>query len=230
MLFCAVLIAYRQVEIGHLWLFSVMAIGWRKVPREMITITINEREVMIKKVILASVCLGLVTGISSAFAAEKPDPGAVLSSSTASAHDKVAAIQSYVSYVEKNLPSLTRKEAMLKPESLKTVTDENWRKIHGYFDGDTLRRMKLYPNEGSQKTEEFYFYQNQLVFVFVEEKGSNKDGHDKNAVGSKFYFSDGKFLAAMGPDGKMMEPTDAQVEKMNHKLPEEAAAFRARLQ
>ena len=65
----------------------------------------------------------------------------------------------YVAHVEKGLSADKRKEAMVKEGSLKTVTDENWKKIHGYYAGDTLTRVKTYPMEGSMKTEEFYSLQ-----------------------------------------------------------------------
>ena len=142
---------------------------------------------MIKKQLIVSIFLGLVACLSAVTAAEtmSAEPGAVLSNSSSTVKEKVEAIQTYVAHVEKGLSSDQRKEEALSAGALKAVTDENWKKLHGYYDGDTLKRMKLYPQEGSKKTEEFYFYNNEPVFVFVEENGAGKDGHDKNAVGSK---------------------------------------------
>jgi hypothetical protein len=181
---------------------------------------------MMKKKLIVSVCLGLAAGLSAVTAAETTEPGTVLSNSSSTTKEKVEAIQTYVAHVEKNLSSHTRKEGMLSEGSLKNVTDENWQKVHGYYDGDTLKRMKLYPQEGSKKTEEFYFYSNEPVFVFVEENGAGKEGHDKNAVGSKYYFAGHKLIAATAPDGNAVDISSTEAEKMSDKLQKEAVAFR----
>lgn len=185
---------------------------------------------MMKKKLIVSVCLGLAAGLSAVTAAETTtEPGAVLSNNSSTTKEKVEAIQTYVAHVEKGLSSDTRKEEMLSEDSLKKVTDENWQKVHGYYNGDTLKRMKLYPQEGSKKTEEFYFYNNEPVFVFVEENGAGKDGHDKNAVGSKYYFAGHKLIAATTPDGKTMDISTAESEKLSDKLQKESVAFRGAL-
>ena len=179
-----------------------------------------------KKKLIVSVCLGLAAGLSGVTAAETmtAEPGAVLSNSSSTVKEKVEAIQTYVAHVEKGLSSDQRKEEALSTGALKAVTDEQ--KLHGYYDGDTLKRMKLYPQEGSKKTEEFYFYSNEPVFVFVEENGAGKEGHDKNAVGSKYYFAGHKLIAATAPDGKAVDISSTEAEKMSDKLQKEAVAFR----
>ena len=183
---------------------------------------------MIKKQLIVSVCLGLAAGLSAVTAAETTgkELGTVLSNSASSVKQKVAAIQTYVAHVEKGLSSDKRKEVMLREGSLKAVTDENWKAVHGYYDGDTLTRVKMYPQEGSKKTEEFYFYNNEPVFVFVEENGAGKEGHDKNAVGSKYYFSGHELIASTAPDGKAIDNSSAESEKMSGKLEKESVAFR----
>ena len=92
-------------------------------------------------------CVGLVAmSARAAEKAENPSPGV---------SEKVSAIDTYVRSVEKNISSSQRKEQMLSPGDLKKVTNENWTKIHTYSDGTDLKRMKLYPTAGSQRTEEF---------------------------------------------------------------------------
>jgi hypothetical protein len=86
----------------------------------------------------------------------------------------VSAIDAYVRGVEKDAPSLTRKEAKLSEGELKTVTDEGWTKIHTYSDGAALKRMKMYPSGDSTKTEEFYYHDGKPVFVFLEENGAGE--------------------------------------------------------
>ena len=184
-----------------------------------------------RKKLITSVCVALAAGLTSITAAEtmKGDLGKTLSDASASAKDKVEAIETYVAHVERKASSLTRKEATLAGEDVKHVTDESWTKMHGYFDGEDLKRMKLYPAEGSQKTEEFYYNDGAPVFIFIEKNGAGKENHDANAVGTKYFFANDKLIAAVGPDGKMMDVNDAKEQKMATKLMKESAAFRSML-
>ena len=116
---------------------------------------------------------------------------------------------------------------MLSPGELKNVTNENWTKIHTYSDGADLKRMKLYPPAGSQRTEEFYYRDGKPVFVFLEANGAGKENHDQNATGDKYYFADGKLIAATAADGKSIDVKSAEAKKLSQKLQKESEAFRA---
>ena len=113
------------------------------------------------------------------------------------------------------------------PPVAEEVTNENWTKIHTYSDGADLKRMKLYPTAGSQKTEEFYYRDGKPVFVFLEANGADKENHDQNATGDKYYFADGKLIAATAADGKSIDVKSAEAKKMSEKLQKESEAFRA---
>ena len=115
---------------------------------------------MKKTIFVTAMCVGLVA--MSALAAEKAENPSV------GVSEKVSAIEAYVRSVEKNISSSQRKEQMLSPDELKKVTNEDWTKIHTYSDGADLKRMKLYPPAGSQRTEEFYYRDGKPVFVFLE--------------------------------------------------------------
>ena len=174
-----------------------------------------------KKTILfvIAMCVGLVA--MSARAAEKAENPSL------GVSEKVSATDAYVRSVEKNISSSQRKEQMLSPGELKNVTNENWTKIHTYSDGADLKRMKLYPPAGSQKTEEFYYRDGKPVFVFLEANGAGKENHDQNATGDKYYFADGKLIAATAADGKSIDVKSAEAKKMSEKLQKESEAFRA---
>jgi len=116
---------------------------------------------------------------------------------------------------------------MLSSGELKNVTNENWTKIHTYSDGADLKRMKLYAPEGSQRTEEFYYRNGKPVLVFLEANGAGKENHDQNATGDKYYFADGKLIAAIAADGKSIDVNSAEAKKMSEKLQKESEAFRA---
>ena len=186
---------------------------------------------MMKKQMMIGVCVALAAGLSSLGAAEMKhaDLEKALHDSSATAKTKMEAIEKYVSHVEEKASDLTRKEESMAAADVKKVTDETWTKMHGYFMGEDLKRMKLYPAEGSTKTEEFYFYDNKPVFVFVEENGVGKENHDEKALGSKYFFVDGKLIAAMSEDGKSMDVDGAEAEKMSSKLQKEAKAFHGML-
>jgi hypothetical protein len=181
-----------------------------------------------KKMILIAACVSLTAGLTVRAADKAADSSlAALSDKKASMSDKVDAINAYVRGVEKNVSSLTRKEAKLHEGELKKVTDEKWTKIHTYSDGAALKRMKMYPGGDSTKTEEFYYHDGKPVFVFLEENGAGKENHDANAVGGKFYFADGTLIGALSSDGKAMDLKSADVTKMSEKLQKESTAFRA---
>lgn len=181
-----------------------------------------------KKMILIAACVSLTAGLTVRAAEKAANPSlAALSDKKASTSDKVDAINAYVRGVEKNVSSLTRKEAKLHEGELKKVTDEKWTKIHTYSDGATLKRMKMYPGGDSKKTEEFYYYDGKPVFVFLEENGAGKENHDAKAVGDKFYFAEGTLIGAIARDGKAMDLKSADVMKIAEKLKKESMAFRA---
>jgi hypothetical protein len=140
---------------------------------------------------------------------------------------QVQQTNSYVRDVEKNVSSYKRNEEKLSPGELKEVTDKEWNKIHTYTDGDQLKRMKLYPSDGSQRTEEFYYKDGNLVFVFLEENGLGKENHDANAKGDTYYFQDRKLIAAIGADGQPMNVNGSEAKRMEEKILKESRAFRA---
>ena len=133
----------------------------------------------------------------------------MLSNASSSVDERVKATDAYVADVEAKLPGLTRKEKVLKPEELKGVTEANLEKLHGYYEGQSLKRLKTYPKGGSRKTEEFYFYNDKLVFVFVEPEGEGKKGDDRGAKGERLYFDNSGLVAWYGEDGKPKDPASS---------------------
>lgn len=191
-----------------------------------------------KKKIAVTVCAALAAGTLAVFATEETKPKAdsnasatetksVAASNNKKSEDRVRKIDAHVVKVEESLSKLTRKETMLKPDSLAKVTDEKWSKMHTYSDGSSLERLKVYPTSGSQKTEEFYYDNGNLVFVFVEAEGADKEGHDANAKGTKYYFGDKGLFAVVDSDGKIVDPTEGKTPAMGEKLQRESKAFRA---
>src|SRR6267142_282497 len=176
---------------------------------------------MKKTIFVTAMCVGVVA-MMSARAAEKAE------NPTSGVKEKGSATDAYVRSVEQNISSSQRKEQMLSPGELKTVTNENWTKIHTYSDGTYLKRMKLYPPAGSQRTEEFYYRDGKPVFVFLEANGDGKENHDQNVTGDKYYFADGTLIAATTADGKSIDVKSAEAKKMSEKLQKNLKLFELR--
>jgi hypothetical protein len=159
-------------------------------------------------------------------ASNATDSGQALSNASLSAEERVKAIDAYVADVEAKLPGLTRKEKILKPEDLKGVTESSLEKLHGYYDGQSLKRLKTYPIGGSRKTEEFYFYNDKLVFAFLEPEGEGKKGDDRSAKGDRLYFDASGLVAWHGEDGKPKDPAGSEFKTKGNKMVAESSAFR----
>jgi hypothetical protein len=177
----------------------------------------------------STVANGNVANVNAGVAKAMPTPadlGQVLSNASLSAEERVKATDAYVADVETKLSGLTRREKVLKPEEIKGVTDSNLEKLHGYYDGQSLKRLKTYPKGGSKKTEEFYFHNDNLVFVFVEPGGEGKKGDDRGATGDRLYFDGSGLVAWYGEDGKPKDPTGTEFKTKGTKMVAESAAFR----
>jgi hypothetical protein len=185
------------------------------------------------KSIIYAIVAAAVVGLCTASSAWATGPSTANASGThhettvQADNPQVQQINSYVRDVEKNVSSFKRNEEKLAPGELKEVTDKEWSKIHTYTDGDQLKRMKLYPSDGSQRTEEFYYKDGNLVFAFLEENGLGKENHDANAKGDKYYFQDRKLIAAIGADGQPMNVNGSEAKRMEEKILKESRAFRA---
>ncbi|MGY6561919.1 MAG: hypothetical protein ACXITV_07420 [Luteibaculaceae bacterium] len=83
----------------------------------------------------------------------------------------------------------------LTTESMSAEVKEKWSKIHFYADNGDLVKIKTYPHEGSEKTEEFYFQDGKLVTAVIESNGAGTKGKDKSALDQVLYFSEGSLIA-----------------------------------
>lgn len=78
---------------------------------------------------------------------------------------------------------------------------QDWQKLDFYQSGDEVVRIKTYPiPEKGEKTEEFYFLDDQLVFALVESEGNEKDSVEDEGSGDAFYYSDGELIIREGFD------------------------------
>lgn len=153
------------------------------------------------------------------------------------ADERVREIDAYVKSIESKLPkpdadggtggTLERKISDLSGDTYQNITDEKWDKMHTYYDGEKLERLKVYSPESEKKTEEFYFYNDKPVFAFIENDGMSKSGDSSEANGDKFYFGSEGLFRMIKADGGKVESSSEEFKKYNEKLPKEASAFRS---
>lgn len=171
---------------------------------------------------------------NSANGGEKTSDMKAFDDSSMAVAERVTAIEAYVKSVEAKLPpdgaegtgdNLKRKEKDLSDDSFEDVTKEKWAKMDTYYDGDKLKRLKVYSAEGEKKTEEFYFHDGKLIFAFIENDGMGKKGDKSEAKGDKFYFGNEGLIEFVKADGSRVNITDEEFKKYNTKLLDEAGAF-----
>lgn len=152
-----------------------------------------------------------------------------------SADERVSAIDAYIKNIEAKIPAkgatatageLERREIDLSGKSFGDATEENWATMHAYYHDGKLKRLKVYSPEGEKKTEEFYFYDDKPIFVFIENDGAGKVGDSSEAKGDKFYFGSEGLFAGTKADGGKMDASSEEFKKYGEKLLKESDAFR----
>ena len=163
-------------------------------------------------------CVGLIA--MSARAAEKAESPSV------GVSEKVSAIDAYVRSVEKNISSSENKEQYSSRGELKKVTNENFTKCILTLMVRTWKRMKLYAPAGSQGQRVLLSRWQTGLRLSGSERSWQREP-DQNATGDKYYFADGKLIAATAADGKSIDVKSAEAKKMSEKLQKESQAFQA---
>lgn len=77
--------------------------------------------------------------------------------------------------------------------------------LTAYFKGATLRKLSArFFGETGKALEEFYFVENELIFVLRADTRYTKpnSGVVKNKTEQRFYFADGKLIRWLNPDNK----------------------------
>jgi len=77
----------------------------------------------------------------------------------------------------------------LSTANLREKIKQKWSKIHFYFDGDDLVKIKAYPHSGiSKRTEEFYIDNSNLILVVIEDDGTGEKGKSNLDLDKMYYF------------------------------------------
>jgi hypothetical protein len=147
---------------------------------------------------------------------------------------RMAIVRSYVEHIEGRLPgavptdtSLTMVETYLTPDTFADVSEEEWSQMNSYFDGATLKRIRMLPVSPETGTEEFYFNDGKLVYAFYDPKGATKaDGDDEEDAkgGERFFFGE-EGLISWIKDGVTMDTGSAEFRYWSEQILREADRF-----
>ena len=95
--------------------------------------------------------------------------------------------------IENQLDQIDR--IVVETDSLRAKIKQKWSRIHFYLIDGKVVRIKTYPYpEISERTEEFYFNEGDLILVTIEDNGLGKPGKEKGQIDKMFYFHQGFFL------------------------------------
>jgi hypothetical protein len=160
---------------------------------------------------------------------------AAYTSSTIDISNRIATLDRYRRSIEQRLPGsdiavagtgLTQKTVTLPPNAFADVTDEPWAVMETFYDGSELKRLRLLPPLGIRtKTEEFYFDNGNLIFVYEEPNGAAKAAQQSEFGGDAFYFGSEGLIAWVRSGGKHVDPNSDEFKAKSAKLLKEAARF-----
>jgi hypothetical protein len=138
----------------------------------------------------------------------------------------VTKISKFRTDTEGKLDKLTRKEIKLDGKDIKEDIHQKWEKMDAYSDGDKLVRIQVYPHKGiSERTEEFYYMDEKLVFVSIKDKGLEvKEGKDLG-MGKEFYFDSDKLIKYDNKSGEESKNIEEEKKMYESKLPYEGKEF-----
>ena len=78
-----------------------------------------------------------------------------------------------------------------------------WDRIHFYHDNGELLRVKTYPHQGNgDRSEEFYYKNNSLYMVVIEEHGADLIGRSSSFEGRRYYFKSGELFFQSNDSGE----------------------------
>ena len=130
----------------------------------------------------------------------------------------VLSIENQVEEIEAKSDRLLVKKEITTAE-LRPQIAQKWSKIHAYMDNGTVLRIKTYPHDAvSKRTEEFYFSNNDLMYVAIEDDGSGKE----EKVDKGYFFHNSEVIFE---DNKSEESETAIRESDAERLLQEAKEY-----
>lgn len=161
---------------------------------------------------------------------------AAYTSSTLDISSRIATLDRYRRSIEQRLPgadfalagatTLTKRAVTLPAHAFSDVTREEWATMETFYDRNELKRLRLIPPAGAKpETEEFYFNNGNLVFVYYEPDGAGKSERHVESGGDAFYFGSEGLIAWVRSDGSRVDPNKGEFKYWASHLLKEAARF-----
>ena len=147
--------------------------------------------------LLVMVCL-----LAAATSLQAADPAAV--------EEKIKSIRAKYAEIEKELKDCREVKRDLPGESAEGG------ELTGYFNKSNLRKLSAkFFGETGKALEEYFFAENQLIFVLRVESHYTKpmSGVVKNKTEQRFYFADGKLIRWLNADNKDVTGDPAKPER-----------------
>jgi hypothetical protein len=89
----------------------------------------------------------------------------------------------------------------LKSVELREKAKQKWKKIHFYIQEGNVVRIKSYPHEGiSERTEEFYLKDGELVLAVIEDHGLTERLKETEEFDKVYYFDKGDVIKEIGAE------------------------------
>jgi hypothetical protein len=151
--------------------------------------------------VLVTVCL--IAGAVSIQAADSPVEG------------KIKSIRAKYGEIENALKDYRQVKRDLPDESAEGG------ELTAYFKASNLRKLSAkFFGETGKALEEYYFAENELIFVLRVESRYTKpmSGVVKNRTEQRFYFADGKLIRWLNPDNKDVTADAAAAERQRELL------------
>lgn len=126
------------------------------------------------------------------------------------AGDPISSIRRRYASINKNLA----KYRVVKKELAGFSTEGG--ELAAYFDGPAVMKIAAtHLGETGRTFEEFYFWDERLIFVFRKEERYDEplSGRVAKATEHRFYFSDGKLIRWVGEDARPVAPGGSEYQK-----------------
>lgn len=143
-----------------------------------------------------------------------------------SVEEKIKSIRAKYAEIEKELKDCRQVKRDLPDESAEGG------ELTAYFKGSNLRKLSAkFFGETGKALEEYYFAENQVIFVLRVESRYTKpmSGVVKNRTEQRFYFADGKLIRWLNPDNRDVT-ADAAAAERQRELIASAKKYSARIE
>jgi hypothetical protein len=139
-------------------------------------------------------------------------------------------VDRYVQTIEDRIPKSSERplsllQTPLAPNAFSDVTDEQFQRMDAFYDGSTLKRIRMIPLPPEMGTEEFYYNDGKLVYVYYEPDGANKPDPHNEVAGEKFYFGAEGLLSWVLADGTRVSSSNPDFTMWSAQLLKEAERF-----